>query len=287
MDNVLYTTDMTPDNSIVRRAKKVVDAGMNIPLAQLTESIHLNDKLDALLSKEDIVIPEYPEFPEHPTEIAINNLPEVQKVEITNLPKEKDDKETQKLLKELVAEVKKKEDYAYDIEIDAALKEQLKGEQGEAGKDGVDGKNGNEIEAIEIANKLETLEGTDKLHISATQGTEALIEEIATKIAKEEVKKVKKQYISVGGGGSASSTTGGIAESFETVSKNLDASGATLNYTGDQLDSIDYANSITKTFSYTGANLTSVVLSGSTPSGINLTKTLSYTGDNLTGVAYS
>ena len=276
-----------PEGIIKKRAQKVVDAGMNIPLAQLTESIHLNDKLEALLSKEDIVIPEYPEFPEHPTEIAINNLPEVQKVEITNLPKEKDDKEQITLLKEISLELKKKEQLAYDIEIDAVLKEQLRGERGESGKDGVDGINGNEIEAIEIANKLETLEGTDKLHISATQGTEALIEEIATKIAKEEVKKVKKQYISVGGGGSASSSTGGIAESFETVSKNLDASSATLNYTGDQLDSIDYANSITKTFSYTGSNLTSVVLSGSTPSGINLTKTLSYTGDNLTGVAYS
>lgn len=77
------------------------------------------------------------------------------------------------------------------------------------------------------------------------------------------------------------------ATSFETVSKNLDASGATLNYTGDNLTSIVYANGITKTLNYTGDNLTSVVLSGSTPSGISLTKTLSYTGDNLTGVAYS
>lgn len=89
MDNVLYTTDMTPEGIIKKRAQKVVDAGMNIPLAQLTESIHLNDKLDALLSKEDIVIPEYPEFPEHPTEIAINNLPEIQKVEVLNFPEQK------------------------------------------------------------------------------------------------------------------------------------------------------------------------------------------------------
>lgn len=90
MDNVLYTTDMNaPEGIIKKRAQKVVDAGMNIPLAQLTESIHLNDKLDALLSKEDIVIPEYPEFPEHPTEIAINNLPEVQKVEVLNFPEQK------------------------------------------------------------------------------------------------------------------------------------------------------------------------------------------------------
>lgn len=75
--------------------------------------------------------------------------------------------------------------------------------------------------------------------------------------------------------------------SFETVSKNLDPSGATLNYTGDQLTSIDYVNGITKTLNYTGDQLTSIVLSGTTPSGIDLTKTLSYTGDNLTGIAYS
>lgn len=69
---------MTPDNSIVRRAKKVVDAGMNIPLAQLTENILTNDKLDELIAKES------PEIPEYPTEIAVNNLPEVQKVEVVN-----------------------------------------------------------------------------------------------------------------------------------------------------------------------------------------------------------
>lgn len=79
----------------------------------------------------------------------------------------------------------------------------------------------------------------------------------------------------------------GSADTFETVSKNLDASGATLVYTGENLTSITYLNGIIKTLAYTGDNLTSVVLSGSTPAGINLTKTLSYTGDNLTGVSYT
>lgn len=84
------------------------------------------------------------------------------------------------------------------------------------------------------------------------------------------------------GGGS-----GGIGNSFETVSKNLSAEDATLNYTGDNLTSIVYASGVTKTLNYTGANLTSIVLSGSTPGGIDLTKTLSYTGDALTGIVYS
>jgi hypothetical protein len=79
----------------------------------------------------------------------------------------------------------------------------------------------------------------------------------------------------------------GSGDTFETVSKNLDATNATLNYTGANLTSIEYASGVVKTLNYAGDNLTTVVLSGSTPDGISLTKTLSYTGDNLTGVSYS
>lgn len=114
---------------------------------------------------------------------------------------------------------------------------------------------------------------------------------------RDEVETLKKNITTqfVGGGVSANwvknyveqNQTSGLAESFETVNKNLDASDATLTYTGDNLTEVEYTNGITKTLNYTGDNLTSVVLSGSTPSGITLTKTLSYTGDDLTGVAYS
>ena len=77
------------------------------------------------------------------------------------------------------------------------------------------------------------------------------------------------------------------SNSFESVNKNLSASDATLTYSSGNLIEIEYSNGITKTLNYTGDNLTSVVLSGSTPGGIELTKTLSYTGSDLTGVAYS
>lgn len=77
------------------------------------------------------------------------------------------------------------------------------------------------------------------------------------------------------------------AESFETVSKNLQGQDATLSYSGGNLSTIVYSTGVTKTLNYTGDNLTSVVLSGTTPGGIDLTKTLSYTGSDLTGVAYS
>jgi len=77
------------------------------------------------------------------------------------------------------------------------------------------------------------------------------------------------------------------AETFETVAQNLDGEDAQYTYIGENLSTIEYANGIIKTFSYTGDNLTSVVLSGSTPGGINLTKTFTYSGETLTDITYS
>lgn len=77
-------------------------------------------------------------------------------------------------------------------------------------------------------------------------------------------------------------------ETFETVSKNLRASNSSLSYFANGLLSqVVYANGVTKSFSYTDDLLTSVTLSGSTPSGINLTKNLTYTDGLLTDVGYS
>ena len=274
---------MLPDDSIkMRRAKKVVDNGTGpfaVPLAQLTESIITNDKLDQLLAKEAPEMPKFPEIkiPEFPSEITLANLPDVQKVEITNLPKEKDDKEVKKLLQELVTEVKKKEQYTYDIEVDSDLKEQLRGEQGVPGRDGT------EITAQEVRDKLESLQGKEQLDVSAIKG----IEELAREIAEKEVKKVKP-VTKIYSGGVGSSSSSGVAESFETVSANLDASDAVLNYdVGGNITDIVYSNGITKTFNYTGEDITSIILSGSTPGGISLTKTLTYTSGDVTGIAYT
>lgn len=86
-------------------------------------------------------------------------------------------------------------------------------------------------------------------------------------------------------------TNTGSVQTFETVSKNIRQFPYALNYTLGQLTSIVYtlpaSQSITKTLNYTGDKLTSIVLSGDTPSGIDLTKTLTYTGDTLTSVSYS
>lgn len=74
-----------------------------------------------------------------------------------------------------------------------------------------------------------------------------------------------------------------VPESFETVSKNLRGWASTFAFTGDELTSVTYesgGSTIVKTFVYTDGDLTSIALSGDTPSGIELTKTLTYSEDS-------
>lgn len=160
-------------------------------LTQLEATLELSDKLDSVVEAinniPETVIPETV-IPEPLEEVRITNLPEVQKVEITNLPQEKDDTEVKNLLKDLVAEVKKKEEYTYDIEIDPVLKEQLRGEKGDKGEPGLNG-----------------LDGKD--------GKDADTEEIKSFISKEVTNKLNKlPIVPIGGGrgGSSSSGAGGV-----------------------------------------------------------------------------
>ena len=77
---------------------------------------------------------------------------------------------------------------------------------------------------------------------------------------------------------------------YETVSKNLNSWDAMLSYTLGDLTTITYSDgvgTIIKTFNYTIGLLTSIVLSGDTPNGVNLIKTFTYTSGDLTGVTYS
>lgn len=169
------------DENLKRKAQKLVNNGGNEFLTQLEATLELGDKLDSVVEAiQSIPVPEPMEMPEHPTEMEISNLPEVQKVEIINLPEEKDDTETQNLLKELIAEVKKKEEYAYDIEIDSALKEQLRGKDGLDGKDGIngkdgkDGKDGTEITVEQIADKINSKENI--INLTSIKGLEKIIQ---------------------------------------------------------------------------------------------------------------
>jgi hypothetical protein len=80
---------------------------------------------------------------------------------------------------------------------------------------------------------------------------------------------------------------GGAADTFETVSANLAADDSTLFYSGGELDHIDYASGITKTFAYGVDGLSTVTLSGSTPGGIALVKTLTYVSGDLDSITYT
>jgi hypothetical protein len=101
--------------------------------------------------------------------------------------------------------------------------------------------------------------------------------------------RVNVSISAIGGGGGGGN---GVADSFETINKNLGAYEATLYYDGNGvLSNIVYtkpdSNTITKTLNFTGSILNSIVLSGNTPAGITLTKTLNYSNDILIGYNYS
>jgi len=72
-------------------------------------------------------------------------------------------------------------------------------------------------------------------------------------------------------------------ETFETVSKNLNASNAVSSTE----TSITFANGITKTINEVDDTTLTITLSGSTPAGIDLVKTCTFTGDNLPICTYS
>lgn len=96
----------------------------------------------------------------------------------------------------------------------------------------------------------------------------------------------------VGSGGDTvtiSSTGGaGMAASYETVAKNLDADGAVFSYDiNGNLDMITYASGVTKTFVYSGDDLSQVILGGSIPPGIATTKAFVYASGVLTNINYT
>ncbi len=83
-----------------------------------------------------------------------------------------------------------------------------------------------------------------------------------------------------------------LLSTYETVNQNLNTYPYSLTYSGGNVATITYdlggGLSILKTFSYSAGKLISVVLSGDLPLELEyLTKTLTYTGANLTSVSYS
>ena len=83
-----------------------------------------------------------------------------------------------------------------------------------------------------------------------------------------------------------------LASTYEAINKNLRSYPYTLTYSMGNLSTIVYdlggGLTITKTYSYSAGKLSTIVLSGDLPVALSaLTKTLSYTGANLTSVTYT
>lgn len=232
-------------------------------LTQLEATLELSDKLDSVVEAinniPETVIPETV-IPEPLEEVRITNLPEVQKVEITNLPQEKDDTEVKNLLKDLVAEVKKKEEYTYDIEIDPVLKEQLRGEKGESGKAG---KNGTEITPSEVVLKLESLEDDERLDVSAIRGTEALIEDIVN----DKISKIPKPKIS--GGVRSSSGVQSIVAGTNVTVDNTDPANPIVSSTGGSSSITNVSISTDTALSYSSGEY--IILCDATSGDLNIT----------------
>lgn len=155
----------------------------------------------------------------------------------------------------------------------------------------------------EVTSRIEIPEYTPYDDTKLTETVENLAldhEELRDEV--EKLKNLPREIVGGGGGAqvnwvkkyvtdalSGISVTG-VAESFETVSKNLLAYPFSISYLGDNIDTVTYTTaggSIVKTINYTGDNITSVVLSGDTPNSIDLTKTISYSGANISSITYS
>lgn len=178
-----------------------------------------------------------------------------------------------------------------------AGKQGEKGDKGEQGKDGKDGKQGPKGDRGEkgeagkdgISPEIGEISIDYKQVINAPQVEEII--RVATQSSKTtslselddvDLSGLTKTNGKYDLGGS------GATNSFETVSTNLSAYDYTLNYNGNgDVTSIVYSNGVTKTLNYTGDDVTSIVLSGSTPSGISLTKTLTYSSGDVVGITYS
>lgn len=82
-----------------------------------------------------------------------------------------------------------------------------------------------------------------------------------------------------------------ISNTFELLSKNAKSNPYVINRTGNQITSIVYtlldSSTITKTFNYSLAKLTSISITGTSLNNLSYTKTLSYTGDVVTSASYS
>jgi len=105
---------------------------------------------------------------------------------------------------------------------------------------------------------------------------------------KTQLKTINNQ--SILGSGNITISGGSVAETFNTVSKNLNSWNEIWSLTNGYINSKIYTNgtnTITKTINWNNGLITSIVLSGDTPTGIDLIKTFDYTNTNSVEITYS
>jgi len=240
--------DLNPQ--LKRKAQKVLDNQGDMPLAHL----------DAVLELGDTVAQAIKEIPQ-------TVFPDVQKVEIIN--PEKDNGEQIQLLQEILAEAKKKEEYAYDIEIDPTLKAKLKGDKGDsiAGKDGldgidgidgIDGVNGSPDTGDEMVGKINTSEL--KISSERIEGFKDHSEDIATLQNRTQLLNQIASKPNVGGSSAWGGITGTLSSQTDlqtalNLKQNILSEGAFVNGDKTKLDTYSQANQTTNNakISYTDA----------------------------------
>lgn len=135
------------------------------------------------------------------------------------------------------------------------------------------------LSSEEVRNRLELLVDDERLDKSAIKGIEEIEEAI------EELKRRPSSFGSVGVTVSKvrqliaenSVSNGEDTPTYEKISQNLPSDNITYSYNvNNDIETMTYTSGIVKTFYYSGDDVTSIVLSGNTPSGINLTKTFVY-----------
>lgn len=149
------------------------------------------------------------------------------------------------------------------------------GRDGTDGNDGKDGRNGVGIREVYVD------PDDGHLYVEFTDGRVSDAGLVKGKDGKDGKSGYGGGVVIQSGGGS------GIADTFETVSKNLSAAGAVFGYDAGELVTVTYSNGVIKTLAYSPTGLDSVTLSGNTPSGIPLVKTFTYSGSDITGFNYS
>jgi hypothetical protein len=158
------------------------------------------------------------------------------------------------------------------------------GQDGNDGRDGVDGSNGRDgkdgLNGVGIR-EIYVDPDDGHLYVEFTNGRVTDAGLVKGKPGRDGKSGYGGGVVIQSGGGS------GIADTFETVSKNLSASGAVMGYTDGDLTTVTYANGIIKTLAYSLDGLASVTLSGNTPGGIALVKTFQYNSPDLSGFTYS